>query len=85
MNEILDSNNLKTTIKQVCSDCWIKANEQTQMEKFWEINFPTSFSISTYHKWKRIWAFVNKEYAIKSKIDIQDCELWLLNLIVREK
>ncbi len=48
--EILDSNNLKATINIVCSDCWKKANKATQIKKFWEVKYPTSFSVSTFHK-----------------------------------
>lgn len=49
MKKELNSNNLNTTIKLVCSDCWIKANKATQIKKFWEIKYPTSFSLSTFH------------------------------------
>lgn len=67
MKKILDSNNLKTTINQVCSDCWIKANEQTQIKKFWEIKYPTKFSVSTFHKW--ICDFCKEEKSITETRD----------------
>lgn len=35
-NKELDSNNLKTTIKQVCLDCGIKARRLTQLKRYGE-------------------------------------------------
>lgn len=52
MNEKLDSNNLKTEIHWVCSDCGIEANRLTCLKKYGREPKKEAFSISTFHKGK---------------------------------
>lgn len=65
----LDSNNLETTIHNVCSDCWIAASKLTWKKKFPKARKPEKycFDISTFHKW--ICDFCKKEKSITQTRD----------------
>jgi hypothetical protein len=66
MKKELDSNNLHTTINNVCSECWIKASKKT-FEKKWIKTDEFCFSVSTYHKW--ICDFCKQEKSITETRD----------------
>ena len=48
----LDSNNLNTTIYNVCDDCGIKANRLTCLKKYQTEPKQKKYLCSTYHKGK---------------------------------
>ena len=48
---ILDSNNLDTSINNVCKDCWIEANRLTCLKKYWKEPIEKCFTVSTYRMW----------------------------------
>ena len=48
---LLNSNNPKSPIRNVCSRCGILANHYTCLERFWWPAKKPCFDISTYHKW----------------------------------
>jgi hypothetical protein len=48
----LDSNNLKSKINWVCSDCGIEANRLTCLKKYGRESLKPAFSVSTFRKGK---------------------------------
>ena len=50
MKTILDSNNFKSPIRNVCSDCGIEANRLTCLKKYGQEPLKKAFNTSTFHK-----------------------------------
>jgi len=78
MNPKLDSNNLKTIIRKVCFDCWTEASKATQIDKYWEVKYTTSFSVSTYRK--SICDWCKKEESVTQTRDFFYPNFNLLNI-----
>jgi hypothetical protein len=53
--EELNSNNLNTKIRNVCSDCGIEANRLTCLKKYGQEPLKKCFDVSTFHKGKCDW------------------------------
>ncbi len=47
--EILDSNNLKSSISHACSECGISANVLTCLNRYGQPPFKLKYTISTFH------------------------------------